>query len=90
VATLPIDVSDAGDRITGAAASEDGATLAVRTGQSLHLFSMDRWDRPVATCETPGLEPQGEAVDFARSEGFFFLAGEAAGAAAPLVRLRCP
>jgi hypothetical protein len=89
VAALPIDVTDGSYRVTGAATSWDGTQVAIRTGRSVHLFEVGRWDTTIADCDFGPVEPQGEAVTFTDLNEIL-LAGESPGVAAPLLRIRCP
>jgi hypothetical protein len=90
VATLPIDVTDGDYRVTGAATSGDGLQVAIRTGRSVHLFEVGRWDATVGDCDFGPIEPQGEAITFTDANEIL-LAGESpGGVAAPLLRVRCP
>lgn len=89
VGTLPLDVSAPRDRITGAAVSPDGSRLAVRNHHAVHLFSMRRPLGAPVVCEIGIRQPQGEAVDFLRSD-MLILTSEEEGGRSPVVRLRCP
>jgi hypothetical protein len=89
LATLPVDVSDSRSRVTGAAVSPDGSTLAVRTPSAVYLFAMDRWNARPTVCAIGADEPQGEAVDFL-DQSHLLLSGEAGFGPAPLLHLRCP
>jgi hypothetical protein len=89
VATLPIDVTDQAIRVTGAATSQDGTQMAIRTGRGVYIFEVGRWDAPIAACDFGPVEPQGEAITFTEANGIL-LAGESPGVAAPLLRVRCP
>lgn len=89
-ATLPLDVSDGGLRVTGAAFSPDGRTLAVRTASMVHLFPADDLESEPIECDASGLEYQGEAIDYLDAT-HLILTGEARGSSpAPLLRVRCP
>ena len=83
----------ASDMITGAAASLDGRTVAIRTYTDLHLYRVQGSgleDSPSVTQALGTLgEPQGEAVALG-ADGLVVLTSEAArGAQAGLSRIRC-
>lgn len=87
IATLPIDSSSAENRVTGAALSPDGRTLAVRTRRAVYLFDVDEWERAPRVCRVAGSQPQGEAVAW-RDAGTLVLTSE--GAESPILSVRCP
>jgi hypothetical protein len=89
LATLPLDVGRREDRITGAATSPDGSTLAVRSHVAIHLFPLDRPGASPVTCQIGDLQPQGEAVDFL-DDSTLVLTSEAPSGSAPILRVRCP
>lgn len=87
LATLPIDVTRPEHRVTGAALSPDGRTLAVRTPNEVYLFDVDEWSRGPRVCTVAGRQPQGEAVAW-REAGTLVLTSEGAGS--PILSVRCP
>jgi hypothetical protein len=89
LASLPLDVGRREDRITGAATSPDGSTLAVRSHVAIHLFPLDRPGASPVTCQIGDLQPQGEAVDFV-DDSTLVLTSEAPSGPAPILRVRCP
>jgi len=87
VATLPIDTSGRAHRVTGAAMSPDGGTLAVRTASEVYLFPLGEWTREPRVCATGKSQPQGEAVAYLDAERLV-LTSE--GADSPILAVRCP
>jgi len=89
LATLPLDVRDGSDRITGGAVSPAGDRLAVRNHHAVYLFPMTDPGGTPLVCEIGVRQPQGEAVDFLTADRLI-LTSEEEGGLAPIVRLRCP
>lgn len=94
VALLAAAPDRAEDRVTGAAASEDGRWIAVRTNAELRIHRSDELltgeHRPVLAFDLrPLAEPQGEGVEIA-GDGRVWLTSEAEEGGTPvLARLRC-
>lgn len=90
VGTLPLQASSRESRLTGAAQSPDGATLAVRTFRDVYLFPMDDPLSAPRVCPVGTAQPQGEAVAFLDDESLVLTSEARRGAAAPILRVRCP
>lgn len=90
VGTLPLQASTRESRLTGAAQSPDGATLAIRTFREVYLFPMDEPLSAPRVCPVGTLQPQGEAVDFLDDESLVLTSEAPRGAAAPILQVRCP
>jgi len=94
VQTLSPGIVQVPDMVTGAAATPDGSTIAVRTYGWLQLYRLAGDTlQPVRSAPvdlTAIAEPQGEAIDI-RADGTIFLASEQglARTSPPLSRLRC-
>jgi hypothetical protein len=88
VGPLPLDVSTRVKRITGAAMSSDGRTLAVRSMTSIYLFDAGRPLSLPRLCEVGLRQPQGEALDFLDGTNLI-LTSERVGGTAPILRVRC-
>ena len=87
---IPVERDD-GRRVTAAALSPSGRTVAVRTYTSIHFFSLRPDGRLTAAgaCELGRLEPQGEAITFL-DDATVLLASEGPGPlAGPLYKVRC-
>lgn len=89
VGALPVVVDGARERITGAALSPDGSTLAVRNHHAVYLFDVNRPLGAPILCEIGAWQPQGEGLDFLRPD-MLILTSEQDEGRAPIVRLRCP
>lgn len=87
VVELPIEVAGSEHRITGAALSPDGRTLAVRSSAEVYLFEVGRWDRAPRVCPVGSRQPQGEAIDYL-DDTHLLLTSEGEGS--PILSLRCP
>jgi hypothetical protein len=88
VGPLPLDVSTRVKRITGAAMSLDGRTLAVRSMTSIYLFDVERPLSLPRLCEVGLRQPQGEALDFL-DDANLILTSERVSGTAPILRVRC-
>ncbi len=89
VGSLPVVVDGSRERITGAALSPDGSTLAVRNHHAVYLFDVQRPLGSPVLCEIGAWQPQGEGLDFIRAD-MLILTSEQDEGRAPIVRLRCP
>ena len=81
------------DRVTGAGASPDGSSVAVRTNKELFLYRTqeligDSTAQPRRFDLTTVREPQGEGVALA-ADGVIYLAGEGGGGGGTLASIRC-
>ena len=86
---LPTQTDRDEDRITGAAVSPDGRTLAIRSHHAVFLTALnDPLGAPIL-CEIGLSQPQGEGIDFLDGRRLILTSEEEAGRA-PIVRLRCP
>ena len=86
---LPATTDRDEDRITGAAVSPDGRTLAIRSHHAVFLTALsDPLGAPIL-CEIGLIQPQGEGIDFLDGRRLI-LTSEEEGGRAPIVRLRCP
>jgi hypothetical protein len=88
VGVLPLDVSTRMRRITGAALSPDGRTLAVRSLTSVYLFDVAQPLTEPRLCDIGPRQPQGEGIDFL-STGDIILTSERVGGEAPILRVHC-
>lgn len=89
VGSLPVVVDGTRERITAAALSPDGSTLAVRNHHAVYLFDVTRPLGSPVLCEIGAWQPQGEGLDFIRPN-MLILTSEQEEGRAPIVRLRCP
>lgn len=80
---------------TGAAASPDGTTLAVRTYYEVYFFRATRdggkvrWSGPGEPCFLGKAEPQGEAIDYLDQEVLLLTSERSSNASAVIHRVRC-
>lgn len=88
VGTMPLDVSTRQRRITGAAVSPDGGTLAVRSLTSIYLFDLAQPLDVPRLCDVGPRQPQGEGIDFLDGTTLI-LTSERVGGRAPILRVRC-
>lgn len=89
VGALSIDVGRTEDRITAAAVSPDGSTLALRTHVAIYLLDLARPLGAPRVCQLGRIQPQSEGMDFV-DDSTFLLTSEASGGEAPIVSVRCP
>jgi hypothetical protein len=81
------------NRVTGAGASPDGNSVAVRTNRELFLYRTQELvggsnAQPRRFDLTTVREPQGEGVAMA-ADGVIYLAGEGGGGGGTLATIRC-
>lgn len=85
---LPIPTDRRANRVTGAAVSPEAGTLAVRTHDTIYLFTTDGWTDLPRACPIQVDQPQGEAVDYLEGD-LLVLTTEARGRPAPIATARC-
>jgi hypothetical protein len=92
VGRLPIDTGNLGNRVTDAALSPSGRTVAVRTYVAIYLFALDRSGSLTPSgvgCDAAGLQLQGEGISWLDERVLVLTSEGGFGTPGTIVLLRC-